>query len=405
MPAASFSFAPVAYTIRLQNQPFIMLKTLFYLGVAGLLLFEMANVYFIMPMPGSQRMESLDTAYSLYHWRWTIRGLFLVLAAVGFQAAFQGSKLFSLLAILVLAVVAYMFNLEMAAEKMFAQPRTLNLAGAEQNKVNLDKLVLGIEINGQARAYPIQYMGYHHQVRDTLGGAPVMVTYCTVCRTGRVFSPLVEGKLESFRLVGMDHFNAMFEDTRTKSWWRQATGEAVAGPLKGQQLLELPSIQTGLQAWLLLHPNSLVMQPDSSFSEEYAQMDSYDVGLNRGALTNTDTLSWNEKSWVVGIEVDKKNSTAIDWNRLKQERIIHENVGKTPIVLALANDKKSFFAFLRPDAESVFTLQNDTLFNGKKSWNLLGIAHNPADGNLQSINAYQEFWHSWSTFHPHTTRY
>ena len=42
-----------------------------------------------------------------------------------------------------------------------------------------------------------------------------MVTYCTVCRTGRVFSPIVEGQPETFRLVGMDHFNAMFEDEGT----------------------------------------------------------------------------------------------------------------------------------------------------------------------------------------------
>jgi hypothetical protein len=63
-----------------------------------------------------------------------------------------------------------------------------------------------------------------------------MITYCTVCRTGRVFEPVVNGKFEKFRLVGMDHFNAMFEDVTTKSWWRQVTGEAITGKLKGQQL-------------------------------------------------------------------------------------------------------------------------------------------------------------------------
>ena len=70
-----------------------------------------------------------------------------------------------------------------------------------------------------------------------------MITYCTVCRTGRVYSPIVNGKLEKFRLVGMDHFNAMFEDETTKSWWQQATGIAIAGPLKGSRLEEIPSHQ------------------------------------------------------------------------------------------------------------------------------------------------------------------
>jgi hypothetical protein len=67
-----------------------------------------------------------------------------------------------------------------------------------------------------------------HQVRDSINHIPVMVTYCTVCRTGRIYNPIVNGKAETFRLVGMDHFNAMFEDATTKSWWRQSTGECIA---------------------------------------------------------------------------------------------------------------------------------------------------------------------------------
>lgn len=98
----------------------------------------------------------------------------------------------------------------------------------------------------EASAYPIQFIGYHHQVRDTVGGQPVMVTYCTVCRTGRVFLPKVQGAAETFRLVGIDHFNAMLEDARTGTWWRQATGEAVGGPLRGEVLPEIASTQASL---------------------------------------------------------------------------------------------------------------------------------------------------------------
>ena len=68
--------------------------------------------------------------------------------------------------------------------------------------------------------------------------------------------PFVNGKKESFRLVGMDHFNAMFEDKTTKSWWYQATGEAIAGPLKNKTLTEIPSQQMTLSAWLRQYPNS-----------------------------------------------------------------------------------------------------------------------------------------------------
>lgn len=381
------------------------MKRLFYTGIICLALFEFANVYFIMPMPGSQRMNSLDLAYFLHQWRWVFRGVFGVMIAAGLLPAWRAAKWWTLGALLLAGVAVYMFNFDMAADKMFYQPRDLHFSGGgSSNRVDSNKLVLGVVLDGQAKAYPIQLIGYHHQVRDTVGRTAVMVTYCTVCRSGRVFAPVVDGRPETFRLVGMDHFNAMLEDAATGSWWRQATGEAVAGPLKGKKLPELPATQTTLREWLTLYPNSFIMQPDSVFTEEYEHLDSYDKGLGRGKLTGTDTLSWRDKSWVVGLEVNRI-SKAYDWNRLKRERVINDRVGEQPVVIALAADTLSFFAFERPSADAVFTLRNDTLFSAGNSWNLLGNVINGTTQPLKPITAYQEFWHSWSTFHPYTTRY
>lgn len=90
-----------------------------------------------------------------------------------------------------------------------------------------------------------------------------MVTYCSVCRTGRVYESLVKGHPEKFRLVGMDHFNAMFEDVTTGSWWRQVTGQAVTGPLKGESLPEVESQQFSIKKLFELHPDALVVQVDA----------------------------------------------------------------------------------------------------------------------------------------------
>ena len=59
------------------------MKKIFYLGFFGLLLFEIFNFYLIMPMPGSQQMNSIDTAYFLYKWRWIFRGFFAVALLIG----------------------------------------------------------------------------------------------------------------------------------------------------------------------------------------------------------------------------------------------------------------------------------------------------------------------------------
>lgn len=385
------------------NKRNYQMKKLFYLGILGLIFFEVANVYFIMPMPGSQRMNSVDLAYFLHTWRWVFRGILGLLILTGGLSAIRKQPLWGLGSFLAASVIFYLTNFEMAADTMFYQPSDLQLKNATQNKVGKERVVIGTVVNGQVRAYPIQYIGYHHQVKDTLGGKPIIVTYCTVCRTGRVFEPMVNGKLENFRLVGMDHFNAMFEDATTKSWWRQANGEAIAGQLKGQTLPEVDATQTTLEKWLALHPNSLVMQPDAKFQEEYDSLSNYENGKRKGQLSRRDSLSWKDKSWIVGVALGK-DSKAFDWNRLKKELIINDIIENKPIVLALAADQKSFFAFKRPNAAAVFSIKNDTLYHHKNAYTLLGKSLHTAVPNLAKINAYQEYWHSWQTFHPKTKR-
>lgn len=378
------------------------MKKLFYIGAIGLILFEIANVYFIMPIPGSQRMRSIDIAYFLYSYRWVFRIVLGFLLLLGFSNAFSIKRWLAIIALAAVGGVVYMFNFRMAADHMFYQPTRVLMQDAQNNKIKQDKLVVGVEINGEARAYPIQLIGYHHQVLDTIAGKPIMVTYCTVCRAGRIFEPKVNGKYETFRLVGMDHFNAMFEDNTTKSWWRQANGEALIGQLKGTTLPELNAQQMSLKQWLALYPSSKIMQPDAEFKEKYEKMDKYDAGKGSSDLTKMDSLSWKEKSWVVGIEINKQ-SKAFDWNRLKKERVINETVGNQPVVLVLASDNKSFAAFERPAGQK-FTFKNDSLYVNAIRYDLKGTSPQGATP-LKKLKAYQEFWHSWQTFHPETKKY
>lgn len=376
------------------------MKKLFYAGVIGLILFEIANVYFIMPMPGgSQEINSIDLAYTLHHWRWGFRGLLALLVVVGAKTAFSGPKWLPIAALLLSGGIAYATNFSMAADTMFYQPKSLILKSAAENSVEKDRLVIGVVHEGQAKAYPIQFLGYHHQVRDSIGNRPIMVTYCTVCRTGRVFEPLVNGKMEDFRLVGMDHFNAMFEDQTTKSWWRQATGEAIAGALKGHQLPEFPFVQTTLDKWLELYPNTFIMQPDQHFQVEYDSMRTYEKGRLKGTLTRKDTASWQKKSWVVGVE-DGTANKAYDWNLLQKERVLYDVLNDKPIAVVLSRDSSSFVVLERTHREQVFTLKNDTLTSGNNQYNFLG-KNIQGDGNdLKKMAAYQEYWHSWQAFHP-----
>ncbi len=393
-----------------------MSRLFLIIGILLLFATEILRVYYIMPFPGSQQSNTIDLAYFIEKYKWLLRLIGILMIAGPLYRSFTAKRmlpkiLFSLIIVLY-AVIFFFFNFRFQADKMFYQPSVKNFSGISGNIVDSNKLIIGIDIHGEARAYPIQLIGYHHQVRDTVGNTPVMVTYCTVCRTGRVYSPVVNGKLETFRLVGMDHFNAMFEDASTKSWWQQATGVAIAGPLRGSQLEEIPSRQASLAAWLRLHPNSTIFQPDTSFRKDYDDLAKFDKGNVKSHLEKRDSASWKNKSWVIGVKV-KGFEKAYDWNDLLKKYFIQDTVGSQPVLLVLENDTSSFHVLSRTvQGQILFFNQNKDLAQLTDSsshsiWNLNGLCIEGKYKNtqLEPLVAYQEFWHSWRQFHPTTTQY
>jgi Protein of unknown function (DUF3179) len=389
---------------------------LFILGMLILIGSEIARVYYIMPFPGSQESDTIQLAYFIHQTIWAYRVVGLILISYPAYTFLKSPIVWIKWPVIVVLgfwlMVVYLFNFRFLADKMFVQPETKRIVQMNQNKVPAKQLVIGVSLNGESTAYPVEIIGYHHQVRDTVGGQSVMVTYCTVCRTGRVYAPAVKGQPEEFRLVGMDHYNAMFEDSRTGSWWRQVNGEAITGPLKGEILKEITSDQMTLEAWSFAHPETRVLQPDSLFLEAYNGLELYDEGKMKGRLEGRDSVSWGEKSWVVGLQVGME-PRAYDWIELNAIRIVNDVVAGSPLVVLIEPDSATFHTFSR-------VVENDTL-----SFSLDPSARNLIDSKtssvwgwdgkctegllqgkrLQPIQSYQEYWHSWRTFRPQTTRY
>ncbi|MEX2233787.1 MAG: DUF3179 domain-containing (seleno)protein [Cyclobacteriaceae bacterium] len=379
------------------------MKKLFYLGLLALGIFEILKVYFIMPMPGSQQFNSIDVAYFLHSYRWYFRIAFGIMIALGSIKTLRGKrKWIPALPLALVLVIIYYFNFKMSADYMFLQPEQLVFKPRAENVLSDSSIVIAVSQGIEAKAYPVRFIAYHHQVRDTVNGKPIMVTYCNVCRTGRVYEPFVNGEPEEFRLVGMDHFNAMFEDETTKSWWQQSTGQAITGKLKGNMLPEFQSSQLTLNKFFSIYPFGKVMQEGGLSKENYDTLARFEKGRSKGKLTRTDSLSWKDKSWVVGIQVREKTK-AYDWSDLKRSTLIHDQIGNTPIVIALSEDGQSFVVFRRNSETETFTLSNDSLISNENRYDFAGRGSNGQ--NLQSVKGYQEFWHSWKTFHPDTEIY
>ena len=188
------------------------------------------------------------------------------------KTARTGTRI-GLICLLLLTFAGAAFTQVNIFEKMFHPYDSPSFEAADDSKVDSDDKVLAVTVGQEARAYPIRTMGYHHIVNDTVGGAPIAVTYCTLCHTGLVWSRIVDGKLLHFRLAGINNGNALLRDEQTSSIWQQSTGEAIFGPLKGQQLTLVRSDELTFALWKSEQPHGQVLKPDPLYAAEYDPKD------------------------------------------------------------------------------------------------------------------------------------
>lgn len=137
-------------------------------------------------------------------------------------------------------------------------------------------------------------------------------------------------------------------------------------------------------------------------------MKNYDEGKSKGDLTRADSLSWKDKSWVVGVQ-HGMDARAYDWNELEAVKVIQDTLGGIPLLVTLAADSASFYVFKRDTLSFTFDPATYILRDAQtqSSWNIQGRCN---EGKLQGtqlpvVQSYQEFWHSWRTFRPQTTAY
>jgi hypothetical protein len=388
-------------------------SSVFWTGIALLLIPGLIHAYLLMPFPGSQDLNAITVSYYLEKFVMPFRiigGVMILWYFIKYYGKNSiGGKIAKGLVLAICLVSFYFTDVMFKAESMFEEPQTIKFANAIYNKVPENMVIIGVVNNSVAKAYPLVYLGYHHKVQDNVGNEPVLVTYCTMCRTGRVYSPLINGVRQNFRLVGARHYNAIIEDAGTKTWWYQATGNAAVGELKGKHLQELPYEQSTLSAWLIKHPGSLILQPDGHYLKDYNDLKNYDrlQAVDRdSSLKNKDTLI--RKSWVLGVII-KGQAKAYDWRRLFKKRFVNDALSQTPLLLTMENDSLTYHAFnttingktlhFNLDASGNLTDQETA-----SVWDMDGLSTSGSlkGSQLNKIQSYQEYWHSWKHFHPNT---
>ena len=149
------------------------------------------------------------------------------------------------------------------------QPRYV--ASDDAHFVTAHDYVLGIEVGGEARAYPIRILNWHEVVNDRIGTEPVLITWCPLCMSGVAFKPAVDGMRLRFGVSGLLYRgNLVMYDLESRSLWSQLAGEAISGRHDGRRLDRLAVEHVSWASWRERHPNTTVLSPATGFKRDYA---------------------------------------------------------------------------------------------------------------------------------------
>ncbi|MEO0380854.1 MAG: DUF3179 domain-containing (seleno)protein [Pseudomonadota bacterium] len=235
-----------------------------------------------------------------------------------------------------------------------------------------DDIVFGIEINGEARAYPRRIMEVREMVNDTLGGRDLGIPYCTLCGAAQAY--FTDGmpagvKRPILRTSGLlSRSNKVMFDLNTYSVFDTFLGHAVTGPLadKGIKLEQATVITSDWASWKKAHPNTTVL------------LERYALGRDPDFRNGRDA---NGPIFPIG-DVDPRLP-------------VHEDVvgvltaSGTPIAFQRS---RALVALQRGD-EIAYENVRLKLDGG-------GIRAEDADGT--DLGSHQAFWFAWSQFHPNT---
>jgi hypothetical protein len=139
-----------------------------------------APVWIIQPFK-AQTGRGVAVSYALRRWSpiLTLGALVVSLLLVGWL--WRGTRWFTkaALVILLLPVLAVTwFARQNHFEWMFNPlTRSAYAKTSDVSFANNSDMVLAVENNGDAVAYPVRLMAYHHVVQDVVGGVPIVATY------------------------------------------------------------------------------------------------------------------------------------------------------------------------------------------------------------------------------------
>ncbi len=270
-------------------------------------------------------------------------------------------------------------------------------------------VVIGLEINGDSRAYPLFILVWHEIVNDRVGGVPVAVTYCPLCYTNQVFERIINGNEVEFGTSGkLYNSNLLMYDRWTESYWSQALGLAVTGELTGMQLKTIPFDVITWGDWKKLHPDTLVLTTDTGHLRSYATDPYGDYYTDPRIIFPIDNEDdrMHPKEVILGVHEDGIYK-AYKQKDVELYKIINDDIGEAHLMLVSLYPQNSRIFDRTLDGEILefeFVDEKITDTKTKSEWNYDGIAISGSleGAKLTRISIEPGFWFEWAAFHPDT---
>lgn len=236
--------------------------------------------------------------------------------------------------------------------------------------------IIGITVDGEARAYPIRILNWHEIVNDKVNGKSVAVTFCPLCGSGIVYAADFNNKSHKFGVSGLLYnSDVLLYDRETETLWSQILSKGVSGKLVNQELEIIPSSHTSWSAWKKKHPKTKVLSTDTGFSRDYNRTPYGGYTKNTSIYFPIEFKSkkYHPKERVLGITINGK-SKVYPFSELSK--------------------------LDKPTLNDKFEGKNLHLkFDGE---NRDGVIKDDTGKILASVNT---FWFAWYAFHPKAVIY
>ncbi|MEQ8716760.1 MAG: DUF3179 domain-containing protein [Acidimicrobiales bacterium] len=283
-----------------------------------------------------------------------------------------------------------------------------------------------VQLDGEARFYPLSILTRHEVVNDRFGDVPVAVTYCPLCNTALSFDRRVDGEVLRFGTSGLlRNSDLVMWDDVTESLWQQVTGEGIVGELAGTDLVPVSTAIVSFGQFAADFGDGLSLSRDTGVGSNYGA-NPYQGYSQRaspiGGFIDVDTIDprFPALERVVGVDLDTGEAKAYPFSVITVEQVVNDTLGDTPVAVFWGGDTADALsagavadgdqigtgiAFDRRLGDRVltFTPNGDGTFTDDQTgsvWTLTGLA---VSGDLEgqrlvTVTHRNEFWFTWDAF-------